>query len=878
MKQLVCEMCGSKDLIKDGGVFVCQSCGCKYTVEEAKKMMIEGTVRVDNTHMIENYLSMANNAYRSSNNAEAENYCNKVIEIDPTNYQALMLKGKTAGWQSTLSNNRFQEAINCFSSAIDHAPDEEKEALTNDAVEEVKKLSLALTKLQGDRFEKWPDDEEAAGLLNVVVEIYKALIHFASSISTGVNKDEIMSPVAQIINNSVIGAWSNKAVPEYRQDSDGHPDKYAFSKLLNRGDYCLKLLEQANDLSDGDDSADITRLENMIAIQELCINGCAYEYKTVATGTDIWDGSTIYGNRYVKTAELTDQAKALRRKLISDYRNKISTIKASIARKEAAEKAEKERKAKEEKQRKVDAYWAAHPEKKEQLIAEKHELELKSASLRREYEKAFGQLKDQKVAIRAENDRVCNDFDSRITSAYEELKQLGLFKTKEKKVIRERIDQLTAEKNEAKREYDAQLAALNNDIERIEKETEDRIRPISNGISTIDRVLAEVWKDADRQIDACQRLIREIKAEEEADRIERQRNAEEDRLERQRKAEEDRLERKRKAEEARIAEKKAAKKRKITIAIVTPIIVACIAFVIVLLTVIIPNQKYNTAIELYDNGKYEDAIVILEGLNGYKDCATQIEKCYTALYEPHYQEAMALIEEERYEEAISAFAALLGYKDSELRIEECYIKIYGEEKYNLIKNTPVGGTLIFGKYEQDNIAANGKEDIEWIVLDKNDMSMLLISKYALDCKQYHTSRTGIKWASCSLRTWLNSTFLNDAFDKDEQNRIMKSTTKAEGEYGHDVTDMVFLFNSSQAYKYFNSADERKCIPTKYAKAQGAWTDSNEVCCWWLLSNNDTSRNAPCIRYEGDTSHGLHEVDEKHYAVRPAIWIDFGVGD
>ena len=37
MKQLVCEMCGSNDLVKDNGLFVCQSCGCKYTVEEAKK-------------------------------------------------------------------------------------------------------------------------------------------------------------------------------------------------------------------------------------------------------------------------------------------------------------------------------------------------------------------------------------------------------------------------------------------------------------------------------------------------------------------------------------------------------------------------------------------------------------------------------------------------------------------------------------------------------------------------------------------------------------------------------------------------------------------------------------------------------------------------
>ena len=49
MKALVCEMCGSNDLVKQEGVFVCQSCGCKYSVEEAKKMMVEGAVEVTGT-------------------------------------------------------------------------------------------------------------------------------------------------------------------------------------------------------------------------------------------------------------------------------------------------------------------------------------------------------------------------------------------------------------------------------------------------------------------------------------------------------------------------------------------------------------------------------------------------------------------------------------------------------------------------------------------------------------------------------------------------------------------------------------------------------------------------------------------------------------
>ena len=54
MKQLKCEMCGSTDLLKQDGMFVCQTCGTKYSVEEAKKMMIEGTVEVTGTVKIDN--------------------------------------------------------------------------------------------------------------------------------------------------------------------------------------------------------------------------------------------------------------------------------------------------------------------------------------------------------------------------------------------------------------------------------------------------------------------------------------------------------------------------------------------------------------------------------------------------------------------------------------------------------------------------------------------------------------------------------------------------------------------------------------------------------------------------------------------------------
>lgn len=53
--------------MKQEGVFVCQSCGCKYTVEEAKKLLLEvegvvsvqGTVQVDRSSEINNRIQCA---------------------------------------------------------------------------------------------------------------------------------------------------------------------------------------------------------------------------------------------------------------------------------------------------------------------------------------------------------------------------------------------------------------------------------------------------------------------------------------------------------------------------------------------------------------------------------------------------------------------------------------------------------------------------------------------------------------------------------------------------------------------------------------------------------------------------------------------------
>lgn len=95
MKQLTCEMCGSTDLIKDGGVFVCQSCGTKYSAEEAKKLMIEGTVdvsgstvKVDTSEELNNLYEIARRAGNNNDCEGAAKYYDKILQKDPNSWEA----------------------------------------------------------------------------------------------------------------------------------------------------------------------------------------------------------------------------------------------------------------------------------------------------------------------------------------------------------------------------------------------------------------------------------------------------------------------------------------------------------------------------------------------------------------------------------------------------------------------------------------------------------------------------------------------------------------------------------------------------------------------------------------------------------------------
>ena len=60
--------------------------------------------------------------------------------------------------------------------------------------------------------------------------------------------------------------------------------------------------------------------------------------------------------------------------------------------------------------------------------------------------------------------------------------------------------------------------------------------------------------------------------------------------------------------------------------------------------------------------------------------------------------------------------------------------------------------------------------VEWLVLYKKDGKALLISKYCLDAKEYdkNENNESVTWETSTLRQWLNSCFINEAFTDEEK--------------------------------------------------------------------------------------------------------------
>ena len=248
----------------------------------------------------------------------------------------------------------------------------------------------------------------------------------------------------------------------------------------------------------------------------------------------------------------------------------------------------------------------------------------------------------------------------------------------------------------------------------------------------------------------------------------------------------------------------------------------------------------------------------------------------------HYFDAKAHMKDGEYKEALVLFESIDGFLNSEKKAEECGIAICGEEKWNEIETLKIGDSYMFGSYEQDNDLSNGKEEIEWRILEKKGTQIFVISEYILDCQPYDWGGLPITWEGCSLRKWLNHNFMEEAFATEEQGMIPTVTVPADknpeysvqAEPGNPTEDQIFLLSGKESEKYFKSDANRIGVATPYAAAQGIQLHTENGHCWtWLRTPGIQQDCAANVGSNGHIYYIGEYVQRFTDGVRPAMWID-----
>lgn len=168
MQKIVCELCGSNDLIKQDGMFVCQHCGTKYTLEEAKKLILEGnvdvsgsTVKVDSSEELNNLYELARRAKTDNNSENAQKYYGQIIVKDPssweanfytTYYQSMNCKIGEIGVASIRVSNCEDTVFNLIKEKVTDQDEQRK------AVDEVAARLISISNMLFNAYKKYYDE------------------------------------------------------------------------------------------------------------------------------------------------------------------------------------------------------------------------------------------------------------------------------------------------------------------------------------------------------------------------------------------------------------------------------------------------------------------------------------------------------------------------------------------------------------------------------------------------------------------------------------------------------------------------------------------------------------------------------------------------
>ena len=297
---------------------------------------------------------------------------------------------------------------------------------------------------------------------------------------------------------------------------------------------------------------------------------------------------------------------------------------------------------------------------------------------------------------------------------------------------------------------------------------------------------------------------------------------------------------------------------------------------------------YDEGIRLLSNGNYEAAQNAFIQAQPYSDASEQAIEAQYCLGKSQYQM-------DSYEEAITTFAGIMDYKDvrSIIQNDANLCNMY----YTL--HFQAGSTIEFGRYRQtdyqlyyvtpdlsDPNIAEAIMPIRWRILSNDGKELFLVSDNVLECMAFNDSKDATTWDSCSLRTWLNSSFYMNAFTDEERryierSRVANSGNPRNGTRGGETTnDWVFCLSVEEIEEYLPdpgtwysdySYHMRHVASTFVENVIKEYY--NDQAYWWTRTPGDDLTGAVMAQPGGNIDYNGGEgewVNMQRLGVRPAI--------
>lgn len=285
------------------------------------------------------------------------------------------------------------------------------------------------------------------------------------------------------------------------------------------------------------------------------------------------------------------------------------------------------------------------------------------------------------------------------------------------------------------------------------------------------------------------------------------------------------------------------------------------------------------------------AIAMYEKIPEVKD-SKERKEAIVGIQEGIYAKGEEQLEADKFFDAKETFQSLGNYSDAKQRVKDtekarqdkikllCANQRYAEALH--FQNLQVGDVIKFGEYEQDNNLENGREAIDWIVLEVQDDQAFVLSEKCLDARIFSETREMSEWTDSNIRNWLNGDFMQTAFSSNLQDLIVYKEIKNERDpyyavsYGEeDTLDYVFLLSYNEAIQYLKNKTAYGTLYAceQYNKKHTYLTANPDKEQWWWLRT---------IAYDGAARMGFNDMTggavEKSSItdaelVRPAMRID-----